>query len=127
MQVQVKVSLGELVDKISILAIKMRKIKEADKVAHVKVEWEVLMHSLDELKLSGIGEHLSNLETINTKLWEIEDRIRLKEKANEFDEEFIELARAVYYTNDERFKLKDSCNSTYGSELREVKSYQKYD
>jgi len=126
MKVMVEVSLGELVDKISILRLKMTNIKDEAKVAAASHEESVLLKSLNALKLAKIEDHLSKLQEINGKLWKIEDDIRLKEKAKAFDDEFIRLARAVYVTNDERFKAKDEVNRTYGSEIIEVKSYEDY-
>lgn len=126
MKVLVEVSLGELVDKISILRLKIANIKDEAKVAAAAHEESVLFASLDALKLKKIDDHLSKLQEINGKLWKIEDDIRLKEKAKAFDDEFIHLARAVYVTNDERFKAKDEINRAYGSKIVEVKSYEDY-
>jgi len=127
MLVQVKVSLGELVDKLTILAIKSEKITDPEKLKHVKREFDELKRTLDELNLEGIDEHFEELKKINEELWVIEDDIRDKERDKEFDEAFVKLARAVYVTNDQRFGAKARCNERYGSELQEVKSYQKYD
>lgn len=126
MKVMVEVSLGELVDKISILRLKIANIKDEAKVAAAAHEESVLLSSLNALKLAKIDDHLSKLQEINGKLWKIEDDIRLKEKAKAFDDEFVRLARAVYVTNDERFKAKDEVNRIYGSEIVEVKSYEDY-
>ncbi len=127
MEIAVKVSLGELVDKLSILAIKTQKINDESKLAHVRREYAELEKTLNSLNLSNIENHFESLKEINEKLWKIEDDIRDKERDKEFDDEFIRLARAVYITNDERFAAKAKCNEAYGSELQEVKSYQKYD
>lgn len=126
MKVMVEVSLGELVDKLSILRLKIENIKDEAKVAAASHEESVLSASLNALNLEKIEFHLSKLQEINGKLWKIEDDIRLKEKAKAFDEEFIRLARAVYITNDERFRAKDEINRTYGSKIVEVKSYEDY-
>lgn len=126
MKILVEVSLGELVDKISILRLKMERIKDPVKVAAASKEEQVLVKSLNSLNLEGIDQHLSNLHSINGKLWQIEDDIRVQEKARKFDDKFIELARSVYKVNDERFKAKDAVNQAYGSELEEVKSYEDY-
>lgn len=127
MKIKVEVSLGELVDKISILRLKMARIKDPIKVAAAQKEEHTLAQSLSDLHLQGIDEHLRILEEINGRLWVIEDDIRIKEKEKKFDQEFIKLARAVYITNDQRFKAKDDVNIAYGSELVEVKSYEDYE
>ena len=127
MNIQVKVSLGELVDKLTILAIKAEKISDEGKLAHVKKEYRELEKTLQSFSLNGIEKHIENLKKINEELWQIEDDIRDKERDKEFDEEFIRLARAVYVTNDKRFHAKAICNESYGSEFQEVKSYKKYD
>lgn len=127
MDVLVKVSLGELVDKLSILSIKGEKIADEEKLVHVRKEYSELDKTLKDLKLEGIEDHFKALKKINEELWQIEDDIRDKERDKEFDEEFIRLARAVYVTNDKRFAAKKKCNEAYGSELQEVKSYKKYD
>lgn len=124
--VQIKVSLGELVDKISILMIKQKKITDQQKLTFINDELKTLKETLDELNLDGIQKFLDELITVNEQLWDIEDDIRDKERQKKFDEEFIELARKVYVTNDQRFSIKNNCNTSYGSQLREVKSYQKY-
>ncbi|MBH48270.1 MAG: hypothetical protein CME71_08890 [Halobacteriovorax sp.] len=126
MKILVEVSLGELVDKISILRLKMERIKDATKVAAATKEEAVLVASLNSLNLAGIDAHLGALQAINGKLWQIEDDIRVQEKNRKFDDQFIELARSVYKVNDERFRAKDAVNQAYGSELEEVKSYEDY-
>ncbi len=126
MNINCEVSLGELVDKISILKIKLQKISDAEKVAHVKKEEQSLSATLASLKLEKIDHHLEQMIDINLKLWKIEDDIRDLERDKDFGEEFIRLARAVYITNDERFKRKNTINTTYKSGLVEVKSYQDY-
>ena len=126
MNIKVDVSLGELVDKISILRIKQKFITDAEKLSHVNKEEQVLTQTLNELNLEEITPFLEELVEVNTKLWKIEDDIRDKERDKEFDEKFIELARAVYVTNDQRFDVKNRINSKFDSGLREVKSYQEY-
>ncbi len=126
MNILVEVSLGELVDKISILRLKMIHIKDPSKVKAATKEESILYGSLKALNLENIEDHLEKLQKINAKLWKIEDDIRLKEKAKAFDEEFIKLARSVYVVNDERFKAKDSVNQAFGSNIVEVKSYEDY-
>jgi len=127
MEVLCPVSLGELVDKISILRIKMEKIKDHQKVFHVKNEEDKLFKKLSELKLDGIDQFLQQLVKINSELWEIEDLIRDKEREKDFGEGFIELARSVYVTNDQRFRVKNEINEKYSSGIVEVKSYQNYE
>ena len=126
MNIQCEISLGELVDKISILKIKSQMITDATKLAHVKKEENLLMQKLESLSLKDIDHHLNQMIEVNMKLWKIEDDIRDCEREKKFDSKFIELARAVYITNDERFRRKSVINSTYQSGVVEVKSYQGY-
>ena len=126
MKIECEVSLGELIDKLSILLIKEMMIKDQEKLKHIKLEKNVLENILTGLKLKNVEEHLQSLTDINLKLWKIEDDIREKERAKKFDQEFIELARAVYITNDERFRRKNIVNQTYSSKIVEVKSYKEY-
>ncbi len=126
MQIRCEVSLGELVDKLSILKIKQQKISDKTKLTHVNHEAEVLSYTLNGLGIHGIDLYLNKLIEINTKLWIIEDEIRDKERSKTFDEKFIALARSVYITNDQRFECKNEINQKYSSGLVEVKSYQKY-
>lgn len=126
MKIISEISLGELIDKISILKIKLANITDQSKLLHVKKEEEILMKQLTSLNLAGIDFHLQQMIEVNSKLWKIEDDIRDKERAKKFDNEFIELARAVYVTNDERFNRKNRINQEYQSQIVEVKSYQKY-
>nr|BDT29524.1 DUF6165 family protein [Bacteriovorax sp. HI3] len=126
MNINCEVSLGELVDKISILKIKLEKITDAEKLKHVKKEEETLSKTLASLKLENIDFHLNQMIDVNLKLWKIEDDIRDLERDKDFGSAFIELARAVYITNDERFRRKNTINTTYKSGLQEVKSYKDY-
>jgi hypothetical protein len=126
MNINCEVSLGELVDKISILKIKSQKITDAEKLVHVKKEESTLLKTLHDLKLENIDYHLEQMIEVNLKLWKIEDDIRDLERAKNFNQDFIELARAVYVTNDERFRRKNTINNQYKSGLVEVKSYQDY-
>lgn len=123
-----QISLGELIDKITILELKSERIDDQNKVKLAQKEQIILRETLSELNLSSELENrwLTSLKNINAKLWEIEDKLRLKEAEKSFDKEFVELARAVYLTNDSRFEVKNEINQTFGSEIREVKSYQKY-
>lgn len=127
MMVQVNVSLGELIDKITILKIKQQKISDPEKLKHIGNELDSLLETLKALGISGHEDLESQLIETNTKLWEIEDDIREKERNKDFGEEFIQLARAVYITNDHRFELKAQLNSKFGSKFHEVKSYESYD
>lgn len=126
MKIECEISLGELVDKLSILYIKEKNLIDANKLTHVKKEIHVLENKLNSLNLSGIESYLNRLVTINSALWKIEDDIRDKERAKEFDQQFIELARNVYITNDQRFECKNEINTKYSSTIVEVKSYQQY-
>lgn len=126
MNIECEISLGELVDKLSILKIKLEKIADKEKLAHVKKEEQVLSQKLNSLQLENIDHHLQQMIEINLKLWKIEDDIRDLERAKNFTQEFIELARAVYITNDERFRRKNTINAIYKSGLVEVKSYKDY-
>ena len=119
-----QISAGELIDKISILIIKSEKIKDAIKLDHINKEKNILLEEAEKLHLHQ--KWLDKIKEINLKLWKIEDDIREKERKKEFDQEFIELARAVYFTNDERFNLKNEINSWYSSNIVEQKSYEKY-
>ena len=127
MLVNISVSLGELVDKISILMIKQKNIKETSKLENVNKELDSLNNTLTQyIKEQELNNYLNTLIDINTKLWNIEDDIRKCERLKKFDQTFIDLARSVYFTNDERAKIKHDINKIFGSELVEVKSYDKY-
>jgi len=124
----VPVSPGELLDKITILRIKVARIQDAAKLANVKRELTLLEQTWKD---SGAAAHdvaidERALENINERLWDIEDRIRDKEARQTFDREFIELARAVYICNDERAAIKKRINLQLGSPLVEEKSYKQY-
>ena len=127
-QILVPVSLGELIDKITILEIKAERIADPAKLANVRLELEQLekVSVLDEDLLRDIDELRVKLKAVNVELWEIEDRIRIKESLGEFDQEFIELARSVYFRNDERAAFKRSINVQQGYDLVEEKSYADY-
>jgi hypothetical protein len=126
MNIVCEISLGELIDKISILRIKLKKIEDANKLAHLKKEESSLSKTLYLLNLTDVEYHLNEMIDINLILWKIEDDIREFESLKIFDHEFINLARQVYLTNDERFKRKNLINSIYKSSLVEVKSYKEY-
>jgi hypothetical protein len=122
----VPVSVGELIDKITILRIKQRRIGDEAKRRNVETELRALTSVCEQHRIDLGAADVRELERINEALWEIEDDIRDKERAKAFDARFVELARAVYVTNDERFRVKALLNSAYGSALREEKSYQEY-
>ena len=127
MLISTPISLGELVDKISILMIKKKNISDSIKLQHVNKELEFLQKTLKKyISEEEINEFLLKLVNINSKLWDIEDDIRECERKKLFDQTFIDLARSVYFTNDERAKVKNDINKTFGSELVEVKSYEEY-
>ena len=127
MIIETPISVGELVDKITILRIKSREIKNPDKLKNVGAELDKLQHIFSALQgMPDILNEFVMLESINKELWDIEDRIRKKEMLEEFDGEFIELARSVYITNDKRSEVKKKINEMTGSELVEEKSYEQY-
>ena len=127
MLINTPISLGELVDKISILIIKQKNITDETKLDHVKKELDFLQKTLiNYVQQEEINNYLENLININSKLWNIEDDIRECERKKLFDQSFIDLARSVYFTNDESAKVKNDINKTFGSELVEVKSYEEY-
>ena len=127
MLINTPISLGELVDKISILIIKQKNITDETKLDHVKKELDFLQKTLmNYVQQEEINTYLENLININSKLWNIEDDIRECERKKLFDQTFIDLARSVYFTNDERAKVKNDINKAFGSELVEVKSYEEY-
>jgi hypothetical protein len=119
-----EISAGELIDKISILEIKSEKIKDENKLEHINMEKDILSKEAQKLHLHQ--NWLDKIKEVNLKLWKIEDDIREKERKKEFDQAFIELARAVYFTNDERFNVKNQINLFYSSNIVEQKSYEKY-
>jgi len=121
------VSVGEFIDKLSILQVKKTKITNEEKLEYINKEFELLYN------LSSVYLEIKELETLynilvktNSKLWDIEDKLRVLESEKKFDEHFIELARNVYFTNDERFSLKNQINKITDSEIREIKEYIKY-
>ena len=127
-KILVEVSVGELLDKISILEIKSKKIKDLEKLKFINNEYKILKDQLDNnIKNYSEIEHLFNsLKEINSRLWVIEDEKRLCEKNSDFGEKFIKLSRDVHFLNDERAKLKLEINNKTGSKIREIKEYTKY-
>jgi prefoldin subunit 5 len=126
--IKVPVSPGEVLDKITILEIKSERMTDPEKVANVQVELGLLQETWNETirDTEEIQKLHSQLKEINEALWEIEDDIRDKERAKEFDEHFIELARSIYVTNDRRSEVKKRLNLHLGSEIVEEKSYKDY-
>ena len=127
MIINTPVSLGELVDKISILHIKNINIKDDEKLKLIREELELLNQTLNKhIKKNDIQNYLDSLIEINSKLWVIEDDIRDCERNKKFDQTFIDLARSVYFTNDKRSEIKLEINKKFGSKIIEVKSYEDY-
>ena len=124
----VPVSNGELMDKYSILLIKKEHIKDTEKLKKIDDEINYLIDSINKLNAEfNLDELFGQLLFTNKKLWNIEDSIRMKEKNQEFDDDFIQIARSVYFTNDIRAKIKNDINNLTKSNIFEVKSYEKYD
>ena len=122
---EIEVSIGEIVDKLSILRIKKLNITDKDKLNNIIKEYDYLFEIVfNKLKIDS--EDFNELQIINKSLWDIEDKIRDKERQKSFDEEFIELSRSVYIKNDLRSKIKKQINIKYGSSFVEEKSYKEY-
>ena len=131
--ITIPVSFGELIDKITILELKLQYIKESSKISNIKRELSLLnesCHTYCQQHSTSIKHQIYpvmyNLTEINKQIWVIEDDIRKKEKLKEFDEKFIQLARSIYINNDKRAKLKRQLNEIVNSEVQEEKSYEKY-
>ena len=124
----IEVSIGELLDKISILEIKLQKIKNPEKLRFIKDEYSILKDQLEKkIETSGeLNELYKSLKEINSKLWVIEDEKRLCEKEKEFDEKFIKLSREVHFLNDNRAKIKLEINNLTNSKIKEIKEYTNY-
>jgi hypothetical protein len=125
--ITIPVSVGELIDKLSILHVKQLKISNEEKLEYVNKEFE-LLYNLSSYYLNNqeVENLYHQLVEINKKLWDIEDKLRVIESENNFDSEFVDLARKVYFTNDERFRLKNKINLITLSEIKEIKDYKKY-
>ena len=123
--INVPISVGELIDKITILEIKKDKLKNL-KLKNIVKELSFLRAVLEKNSILIPDEIYFQLKSINLKLWDIEDKIRIKEKNKEFDNEFIKLARSVYLNNDRRSETKKELNIIFNSEIIEEKSYEKY-
>ena len=128
MKILSEISAGELLDKITILEIKIDKIKNEDDKKEVLKEYKSLKKTQDEnIRFNEEIEKLYNaLKQTNSKLWEIEDKLRILEKEKKLDKDFIELARGVYFNNDERSKIKLKINKLLKSNIREIKQYVEY-
>ena len=127
-KILVEVSVGELLDKLTILEIKQEKIKDPEKLKYINDEYSVLKDQLNKSVKSDpkIDELFNSLKKVNEKLWVIEDDKRLCEKNSDFGEKFIKLSRDVHFLNDERAKLKLEINNKTGSKIKEIKEYTKY-
>ena len=127
-KILVEVSVGELLDKISILEIKQEKIKNAESLKFIKYEYNILKAELDKnVKNDDKLKNLFNsLKEINSKLWVIEDDKRMCEKKKEFGEKFIKLSRDIHFLNDNRAKIKLEINNHTGSKIKEIKEYTSY-
>ena len=127
-KILVEVSVGELLDKISILEIKKEKIKDHEKLKFIKDEHIILKDQLDKNVKSSdkLNKLFQSLKEINTKLWFIEDEKRKCEKNSDFNENFIKLSRDVHFLNDNRANIKLEINNHTGSKIKEIKEYTKY-
>ena len=127
-KILVEVSVGELLDKISILEIKKEKIKDPEKLKFINDEYEVLKNQLNQNVKSDekLNDLFNSLKDINSKLWVIEDDKRLCEKNSDFGEKFIKLSRDDHFLNDDRAKIKLEINNHTGSKIKEIKEYTSY-
>ncbi|APJ04768.1 DUF6165 family protein [Silvanigrella aquatica] len=125
-EIHTPISIGELLDKITILEIKSSRISDPSKLMNIKKELKLLSDVCQKNNINLNDSLISELKKYNESLWDIEDKIRDKERAKQFDEEFIGLARAVYFTNDKRADVKKQINMKSGSALVEEKSYNPY-
>ena len=127
-KILVEVSVGELLDKISILEIKQEKIKDPEKIKYINDEYEVLKDELNKNIKSDakLDKLFDSLKKINANLWIIEDKKRLCEKNSNFGEEFIKLSRDIHFLNDDRAKIKLEINNLTGSKIKEIKQYTNY-
>jgi len=123
-----EISAGELLDKISILEIKLEKIKDKNDLFEINKEYKVLkeVKNLNIKSTNEIEQLFKEIKVVNLKLWNIEDKIRICEKNKDFGETFIDLARGVYLNNDKRAEIKSTINKRLGSNIKEIKQYVKY-
>ena len=127
MNIKIPISPGELVDKVSILKIKSERIKDPVKLKNVRYELRILSELMKEKLLLTFDDYMfTSLYMVNLEIWDIEDKIRMKERDKVFDSEFIRLARSVYITNDKRATIKKCLDVTSKSKIGEEKSYEKY-
>ena len=129
MEIEIPVSVGELLDKLSIVEIKRMKIKNKEKLAYLNLEYELLnekVKNIRKISEQDFDNFYSSLMEINSKLWDIEDEIRALEGKKQFDQDFIDLARNVYITNDMRFEVKSDINKYFGSTILEQKKLKNY-
>ena len=127
-KILVEISVGELLDKVSILEIKKEKIKDPEKLKFIESEYKTLKDQLDKNVKSDkkLDELLESLKQINSKLWVIEDEKRMCEKNSDFGEKFIKLSRDVHFQNDSSAKIKLEINNHTGSKIKEIKEYTSY-
>ncbi len=127
-RIQSEISSGELLDKISILEIKLKKIKDKENLKEINKEYAILKQSQNlNIKLTNeLKDLFDELKKVNLNLWDIEDKLRICEKNKDFGEKFIELARGVYFNNDSRSKIKSEINKLSGSNIKEIKQYSDY-
>ena len=127
-KINTPISVGELFDKITILEIKRAKIKDKNKLIHVKNELKLLRNIVSKKNINkrNLSKLINQLKNINTRLWNVEDKLRVYEKKKSFKSDFIALARKVYFMNDKRAKLKSEINIYTKSQINEVKSYEEY-
>ncbi len=128
MSIKIELSVGELLDKVTILQIKSERINDVAKLENINKELNVLQSLWNSSSFAEIDldENIKDLKAVNEELWDIEDKIREKESKQAFDNEFVQLARSVYFTNDKRAEIKRIINTKTGSELIEEKSYSDY-
>jgi hypothetical protein len=124
--VKVEISIGELVDRVTILSIKCERMHDEEKLVNVRYEYRLLRDAMHAVGITERSAEFIELRRTNERLWEIEDKIREKEHTKEFDEEFIQLARSVYFENDTRAAVKRKINLEKGSRIIEEKLYTDY-
>lgn len=123
---EIKASIAEIVDKFSILIIKSERIRNISKLRNINIEYNYLKEIIKKINFDIESEEYKKLHSFNLHMWDIEEKIRLKESIKEFDKEFIELARNSRYFNDKRAEIKKAINLKYNSEIIEEKSYEEY-
>ena len=127
-KISVEISPGELLDKISILEIKLDKVKNKNSQERINIEYKMLMKARDSnIEITEkIRQLIKDIKEVNLNLWNIEDKLRICEKNKDFGQGFVQLARNVYFNNDKRAKIKSEINELLGSEIREIKQYVDY-